>query len=144
MATPPSHKRPAAQKNNFLSRFFACCLKSQLGADLSTGLFLDQRLQRNWLRTHLGPGDKLLNCFAHAGGYSGERFGRFLKKRREKWMFASVWSLQTKQKPLFFSSDTESLPLPFCFLIFAYQKLRRAWRARRRCLWTSPSTGSIG
>jgi len=70
MATPPSHKRPAAQKNNFLSRFFACCLKAQLGADLSTGLFLDQRLQRNWLRTHLGPGDKLLNCFAHAGGYS--------------------------------------------------------------------------
>ena len=42
----------------------------KLGEDLSTGLFLDQRPQRAWLRRHLRDGDRLLNCFAHAGGYS--------------------------------------------------------------------------
>ena len=40
-----------------------------LGAALSTGLFLDQRAQRGWLSTHAG-GLRVLNTFAHAGGYS--------------------------------------------------------------------------
>lgn len=40
-----------------------------LGAQLSTGLFLDQREQRAWLSDHAG-GMRVLNTFAHAGGYS--------------------------------------------------------------------------
>ena len=40
-----------------------------LGAALSTGLFLDQRELRAWLRAHAG-GLRVLNTFAHAGGYS--------------------------------------------------------------------------
>ena len=40
-----------------------------LGAALSTGLFLDQRVQRAWLGANAG-GMRVLNTFAHAGGYS--------------------------------------------------------------------------
>ncbi|MEZ4431032.1 MAG: class I SAM-dependent methyltransferase [bacterium] len=41
----------------------------QLGDQLSTGLFLDQRPQRAWLARHAG-GMRVLNTFAHAGGFS--------------------------------------------------------------------------
>lgn len=41
----------------------------QLGGQLSTGLFLDQRPQRAWLAAHAG-GMRVLNTFAHAGGFS--------------------------------------------------------------------------
>lgn len=41
----------------------------QLGEQLSTGLFLDQRPQRTWLAQHAG-GMRVLNTFAHAGGFS--------------------------------------------------------------------------
>lgn len=41
----------------------------QLGEQLSTGLFLDQRPQRAWLARHAG-GMRVLNTFAHAGGFS--------------------------------------------------------------------------
>jgi 23S rRNA (cytosine1962-C5)-methyltransferase len=41
----------------------------QLGGQLSTGLFLDQRPQRAWLARHAG-GMRVLNTFAHAGGFS--------------------------------------------------------------------------
>ncbi len=40
-----------------------------LGAQLSTGLFLDQRPQRAWLARNAG-GMRVLNTFAHAGGFS--------------------------------------------------------------------------
>jgi 23S rRNA (cytosine1962-C5)-methyltransferase len=40
-----------------------------LGPHLSTGLFLDQRPQRAWLRAHAG-GARVLNTFAHAGGFT--------------------------------------------------------------------------
>ena len=40
-----------------------------LGPQLSTGLFLDQRPQRAWLR-HNAAGMRILNTFAHAGGFS--------------------------------------------------------------------------
>ena len=36
----------------------------------STGLFLDQRLQRSWLLKNCRPGMRVLNCFAHHGSYS--------------------------------------------------------------------------
>lgn len=41
----------------------------ELGPQLSTGLFLDQRPQRAWLARHAG-GMRVLNTFAHAGGFS--------------------------------------------------------------------------
>jgi len=41
-----------------------------LGERLSTGLFLDQRPQRTWLAQNARPGWRILNTFAHAGGYS--------------------------------------------------------------------------
>lgn len=41
----------------------------QLGRHLSTGLFLDQRPQRAWLAQN-GGGLRILNTFAHAGGFS--------------------------------------------------------------------------
>lgn len=41
----------------------------ELGPQLSTGLFLDQRPQRLFLREH-SSGQRILNCFAHAGGFS--------------------------------------------------------------------------
>jgi 23S rRNA (cytosine1962-C5)-methyltransferase len=41
----------------------------QLGTQLSTGLFLDQRPQRQWMR-HQGQFKRVLNTFAHAGGFS--------------------------------------------------------------------------
>ncbi len=41
----------------------------ELGAQLSTGLFLDQRPQRAWLARHAG-GMRVLNTFAHAGAFS--------------------------------------------------------------------------
>lgn len=40
-----------------------------LGGHLSTGLFLDQRPQRAWLSQH-ADGMRILNTFAHAGGFS--------------------------------------------------------------------------
>jgi 23S rRNA (cytosine1962-C5)-methyltransferase len=43
--------------------------RALMGPQLSTGLFLDQRPQRAWLRQHAG-GLRILNTFAHAGGFS--------------------------------------------------------------------------
>ena len=40
-----------------------------LGRHLSTGLFLDQRPQRAWVRRHV-DGARVLNTFAHAGGFT--------------------------------------------------------------------------
>ncbi len=42
---------------------------AELGTQLSTGLFLDQRPQRAYLRRH-ASGLRVLNTFAHAGGFS--------------------------------------------------------------------------
>lgn len=41
-----------------------------LGDQFSTGLFLDQRPQRAWLRNNCDESMKILNCFAHCGGFS--------------------------------------------------------------------------
>ncbi|KAL9180771.1 hypothetical protein ACHAXT_011224 [Thalassiosira profunda] len=41
-----------------------------LGDSFSTGLFLDQRLQRAWLAERCNEDTRVLNCFAHAGGFS--------------------------------------------------------------------------
>lgn len=41
-----------------------------LHKDLSTGIFLDQRLSRAWLISNCCSETKLLNCFAHTGAYS--------------------------------------------------------------------------
>lgn len=38
--------------------------------DLSTGIFLDQRLQRAWLARHCTEKTRVLNCFAHCGAFS--------------------------------------------------------------------------
>ena len=38
--------------------------------DLSTGLFLDQRPQREWLTRNCRTGTRVLNCFAHTGAFS--------------------------------------------------------------------------
>lgn len=42
----------------------------ELGEQLSTGLFLDQRPQRAWLAHARQPMGRVLNTFAHAGGFS--------------------------------------------------------------------------
>lgn len=42
----------------------------ELGDQLSTGLFLDQRPQRAWLAKSGEPWGRVLNTFAHAGGFS--------------------------------------------------------------------------
>lgn len=42
----------------------------ELGDQLSTGLFLDQRPQRAWLARSQKPWGRVLNTFAHAGGFS--------------------------------------------------------------------------
>ena len=41
-----------------------------LDQDLSTGVFLDQRPQRAWLRDHCSNQTVVLNCFAHTGAFS--------------------------------------------------------------------------
>jgi 23S rRNA (cytosine1962-C5)-methyltransferase len=41
-----------------------------LNRDLSTGIFLDQRLHRGWLLRNCGPNTRILNCFAHTGAFS--------------------------------------------------------------------------
>ncbi|KAL7548299.1 hypothetical protein ACHAWF_011587 [Thalassiosira exigua] len=41
-----------------------------LGDSFSTGIFLDQRLQRAWLARRCCEGTRVLNCFAHAGAFS--------------------------------------------------------------------------
>jgi 23S rRNA (cytosine1962-C5)-methyltransferase len=41
-----------------------------LNRDLSTGIFLDQRLHRAWLYRNCGPNTRILNCFAHTGAFS--------------------------------------------------------------------------
>jgi 23S rRNA (cytosine1962-C5)-methyltransferase len=41
-----------------------------LDRDLSTGIFLDQRLHRAWLSRHCTTKTRILNCFAHTGAYS--------------------------------------------------------------------------
>ena len=38
--------------------------------DLSTGIFLDQRLQRAWLARNCNENTRILNCFAHCGAFS--------------------------------------------------------------------------
>ena len=42
----------------------------ELGSHLSTGLFLDQRPQRAWLAHASQPWGRVLNTFAHAGGFN--------------------------------------------------------------------------
>ena len=44
--------------------------KVSLDTDLSTGIFLDQRPQRAWLKQHCCESTHLLNCFAHTGAFS--------------------------------------------------------------------------
>ena len=39
-------------------------------ADLSTGIFLDQRLHRAWLARNCNENTRVLNCFAHCGAFS--------------------------------------------------------------------------
>ena len=41
-----------------------------LDKDLSTGLFLDQRLHRAWLSQNCNEDTHVLNCFAHCGAFS--------------------------------------------------------------------------
>jgi len=41
-----------------------------LDKDLSTGIFLDQRLQRGWLTCNCNQDTRILNCFAHCGAFS--------------------------------------------------------------------------
>jgi len=41
-----------------------------LDKDLSTGIFLDQRLQRAWLTRNCNNKTRILNCFAHCGAFS--------------------------------------------------------------------------
>jgi len=41
-----------------------------LGESYSTGIFLDQRPQRAWLRSVCNEDTRVLNCFAHAGAFS--------------------------------------------------------------------------
>ncbi|KAL3805203.1 hypothetical protein ACHAW5_003626 [Stephanodiscus triporus] len=41
-----------------------------LGDSFSTGIFLDQRLQRAWLADICNEETRVLNCFAHAGAFS--------------------------------------------------------------------------
>lgn len=41
-----------------------------LDKDLSTGVFLDQRLQRAWLIRNCNSDTRVLNCFAHCGAFS--------------------------------------------------------------------------
>jgi 23S rRNA G2069 N7-methylase RlmK/C1962 C5-methylase RlmI len=41
-----------------------------LGDQMSTGMWLDQRPQRAWLRQHCHEDTRILNCFAHAGAFS--------------------------------------------------------------------------
>lgn len=41
-----------------------------LGESYSTGIFLDQRIQRAWLAENCNEETRVLNCFAHAGAFS--------------------------------------------------------------------------
>ena len=41
-----------------------------LDKDLSTGLFLDQRPQRAWLKRNCNSKTRVLNCFAHCGAFT--------------------------------------------------------------------------
>jgi len=41
-----------------------------LDKDLSTGIFLDQRMNRAWLTRNCNENTHLLNCFAHCGAFS--------------------------------------------------------------------------
>lgn len=41
-----------------------------LGESFSTGIFLDQRLQRAWLADRCDENTSVLNCFAHTGAFS--------------------------------------------------------------------------
>jgi 23S rRNA (cytosine1962-C5)-methyltransferase len=41
-----------------------------LGSDLSSGIFLDQRPQRAWLTQNCDSDTRVLNCFAHCGAFS--------------------------------------------------------------------------
>jgi len=41
-----------------------------MGESFSTGIFLDQRLQRAWLSQQCNEDTRVLNCFAHAGAFS--------------------------------------------------------------------------
>ena len=41
-----------------------------LDKDLSTGIFLDQRMNRAWLTRNCNENTHVLNCFAHCGAFS--------------------------------------------------------------------------
>jgi len=41
-----------------------------LGESYSTGIFLDQRIQRAWLAENCNEETRVLNCFAHTGAFS--------------------------------------------------------------------------
>ena len=66
---PPAHvaggraPQPLAVRENGIE------YRVVLGDHLSTGLFLDQRPQRGWLRAR-ADGARVLNTFAHAGGFT--------------------------------------------------------------------------
>lgn len=66
---PPQWRSAARAPEDLYVREHGVAYRVTLDAQRSTGLFLDQRPQRDWLRTHAG-GLRVLNLFAHAGAFS--------------------------------------------------------------------------
>jgi 23S rRNA (cytosine1962-C5)-methyltransferase len=65
----PAHLSGEAAPERLLVEEHGVRFLVRLGVDLSTGLFLDQRPQRAWLAQN-AAGMRVLNTFAHAGGFS--------------------------------------------------------------------------
>lgn len=55
---------------SFLARENGAKFRIDFSAGYSCGIFLDQRLNRKWVREIVRPGDRVLNTFAYTGAFS--------------------------------------------------------------------------
>jgi len=69
-ATAPAHVWGAEVTERFPVRENGAWFWIDFSAGYSSGIFLDQRLNRRWVGETVRPGERILNTFAYTGGFS--------------------------------------------------------------------------
>ena len=69
-ATAPEKVWGATVEDRFLVRENGAFFWIDFSAGYSSGIFLDQRLNRQWVGEQVAEGDRFLNTFAYTGGFS--------------------------------------------------------------------------
>jgi 23S rRNA (cytosine1962-C5)-methyltransferase len=69
-ATAPAHVRGEVVTERFPVQENGATFWIDFSSGYSSGIFLDQRLNRRWVGEIAGPGERILNTFAYTGGFS--------------------------------------------------------------------------